>query len=83
MNKTLKIIQIALDRINFLWYNTIMKNTTKKTYTITHLRKLSPNSKAYKKAIARSKGMLTGNPDIYQATGKMMLKKDQKKIIYS
>jgi len=60
-----------------------MKNTTKKTYTITHLRKLSPDSKAYKKAIARSKGMLTGNPDIYQATGKMMLKKDQTKIIYS
>jgi len=55
----------------------------KKVYTITHLRKLSPNSKAYKKAIARSKGMLTGSPDIYQATSKMMPKKDQKKIVYS
>ena len=54
-----------------------------KVYTITHLRKLSPNSKAYKKTIAQSKGMLTGNPDIYQATTKMMPKKDQKKIIYS
>ncbi len=55
----------------------------KKVYTITHLRKLSPSSKAYKKAIARSKGMLTGSPDIYQATSKMMPKKDQKKIVYS
>tara|TARA_R110001583_G_scaffold12753_3_gene56222 strand:+ start:136 stop:381 length:246 start_codon:yes stop_codon:yes gene_type:complete len=79
--KSPKINQIALDRINFLWYNTIMKNTTNKVYTITHLRKLSPNSKAYKASIKRTS--LTGNPDIYQATSKMMPKKDQKKIIYS
>jgi len=58
-----------------------MKNTTNKVYTITHLRKLSPNSKAYKASIKRNG--LTGNPDIYQATTKMMPKKDQKKIIYS
>jgi len=47
------------------------------------MQKLSPSSKAYKKAIARSQGMLTGNPDIYQATTKMMLKKDWKPIVYS
>jgi len=79
----LKKVNFGLDKSINLWYNTIMKNTTNKVYTITHLRKLSPSSKAYKKAIARSKGMLTGNPDIYQATSKMMPKKDQKKIIYS
>ena len=61
-----------------------MKNLIMKTNKTPHkLVKLSPNSKAFKKAIARSKGMLTGNPDIYQATTKMLLKKDQKKIIYS
>ena len=61
--------------------NRMIKNTTNKVYTITHLRKLSPNSKAYKASMKRTS--LTGNPDIYQATSKMMLKKDQKKIIYS
>ena len=54
-----------------------MKNTANKVYTITHLRKLSPNSKAYKASMKRTS--LTGNPDIYQATTKMMPKKDQKK----
>jgi hypothetical protein len=34
--------------------------------------KLDPNSKAYKKAIARSKGVLNGSPDIYQDTTKLM-----------
>jgi len=34
--------------------------------------KLDPNSKAYKKAIANSKGVLNGNPDIYQDTTKVM-----------
>jgi len=58
-----------------------MKNDTTLSYTITHLRKLSPNGKAYKASMKRNG--LTGNPDIYQATGKMMPKKDQKKIIYS
>jgi len=52
-----------------------------KVYTITHLRKLSPNSKAYKASMKRTS--LTGNPDIYQATTKMMPKKDQKKVIIS
>ena len=37
--------------------------------------KLDPKSKAYKKAIAKSQGMLTGNPDIYQTTGKFVDKK--------
>jgi len=52
----------------------------KKSYTITHMRKLSPSSKAYKKAIARSKGVLNGKPDIYQTTGKWVDKKDLKKL---
>lgn len=73
--------KIGLDKSHHLWYNAIMKNTANKVYTITHLRKLSPNSKAYKASMKRTS--LTGNPDIYQATTKMMPKKDQKKIIYS
>jgi len=52
-----------------------------KSYTITHLRKLSPNSKAYKSKMSRDN--LNGSPDIYQATTKMMLKKDQKKVVIS
>ena len=46
-----------------------------RTYVTVKSVKLDPNSKAYKKAIARSKGMLTGNPDIYQTTGKFVDKK--------
>ena len=57
-----------------------MRNTTKdnkmsKVYKIITSVKLDPNSKAYKKAIAKSKGMLTGSPDIYQTTGKFVDKK--------
>ena len=49
-----------------------------KVYQIITSVKLDPNSKAYKKAIAKSKGMLTGSPDIYQTTGKFVVKKDTK-----
>jgi len=49
-----------------------MKNKTNKVYQIITSVKLSPNSKAYKKAIAKSQGMLTGSPDIYQTTGKFV-----------
>jgi hypothetical protein len=44
--------------------------------------KLDPNSKAYKKAIARSKGVLNGNPDIYQQTNKLMNTKLARKLGY-
>ena len=44
--------------------------------------KLDPNSKAYKKAIAQSQGMLTGNPDIYQDTTKLMNTKLARKLGY-
>ena len=43
-----------------------------KVYQIITSVKLDPASKAYKKAIAKSKGMLTGSPDIYQTTGKFV-----------
>jgi len=46
-----------------------------RTYGIVTSVKLDPKSKAYKKAIAKSQGMLTGNPDIYQTTGKWFDKK--------
>ena len=44
--------------------------------------KLDPNSKAYKKAIADSKGVLNGNPDIYQQTTKLMNTKLARKLGY-
>ena len=44
--------------------------------------KLDPNGKAYKKAIAKSQGMLTGNPDIYQDTTKLMNTKLARKLGY-
>ena len=44
--------------------------------------KLDPNSKAYKKVIANSKGVLNGNPDIYQQTTKLMNTKLAKKLGY-
>ena len=44
--------------------------------------KLDPNSKAYKKAIANSKGVLNGNPDIYQNTSKLMNTKLARKLGY-
>jgi len=44
--------------------------------------KLDPNSKAYKKAIANSKGVLNGNPDIYQDTTKLMNTKLARKLGY-
>ena len=44
--------------------------------------KLDPNSKAYKKAIANSKGVLNGNPDIYQDTTKIMNTKLARKLGY-
>jgi len=44
-----------------------MKNLIMKHNKIPHkLVKLSPNSKAFKKAIAKSKGVLNGSPDIWQ-----------------
>ena len=46
-----------------------------KVYQIITSVKLDPASKAYKKAIAKSRGMLTGSPDIYQTTGKFVDKK--------
>jgi hypothetical protein len=49
-----------------------------KVYQIITSVKLDPTSKAYKKAIAKSQGMLTGSPDIYQTTGKFVVKKDAK-----
>jgi hypothetical protein len=47
----------------------------KKVFQIITSVKLDPKSNAYKKAIAKSKGMLTGSPDIYQTTGKFVDKK--------
>jgi hypothetical protein len=44
--------------------------------------KLDPNSKAYKKAIADSKGVLNGSPDIYQDTTKIMNTKLARKLGY-
>jgi len=44
--------------------------------------KLDPNSKAYKKVIANSKGVLNGNPDIYQDTTKLMNTKLARKLGY-
>ena len=44
--------------------------------------KLDPNSKAYKKVIANSKGVLNGNPDIYQNTTKLMNTKLARKLGY-
>ena len=44
--------------------------------------KLDPNSKAYKKSIANSKGVLNGNPDIYQQTTKLMNTKLARKLGY-
>ena len=44
--------------------------------------KLDPNSNAYKKAIARSKGVLNGSPDIYQDTTKLMNTKLARKLGY-
>tara|TARA_R110000796_G_scaffold146775_1_gene263440 strand:+ start:401 stop:601 length:201 start_codon:yes stop_codon:yes gene_type:complete len=44
--------------------------------------KLDPNSKAYKKVIADSKGVLNGNPDIYQQTNKLMNTKLARKLGY-
>ena len=44
--------------------------------------KLDPNSKAYKKVIANSKGVLNGNPDIYQQTTKLMNTKIARKLGY-
>jgi hypothetical protein len=51
-----------------------------RTYQSTMV-KLSPNSKAYKAAYKRNK--LTGNPDIYDCSGKWVDKKDAKNIIKS
>ena len=42
--------------------------------------KLDPNGKAYKKTIAQSQGILTGNPDIYQDTTKLMSTKLARKL---
>jgi len=70
-----KKLVLGVDNTTNLWYNIIMKNKTNKVYQIITSVKLSPNSKAYKKAIAKSKGMLTGTPDIYQTTGKFVDKK--------
>jgi hypothetical protein len=47
----------------------------RKVYQIMTSVKLDSNSKAYKKAIAKSQGMLTGSPDIYACTGKFVDKK--------
>ena len=44
--------------------------------------KLDPNSKAYKKAIANSKGVLNGSPDIYQDTTKIMNTKLARQLGY-
>tara|TARA_R110000823_G_scaffold49191_1_gene124403 strand:- start:381 stop:581 length:201 start_codon:yes stop_codon:yes gene_type:complete len=44
--------------------------------------KLDPNSKAYKKVIADSKGVLNGSPDIYQDTTKLMNTKLARKLGY-
>jgi hypothetical protein len=49
-----------------------------KVYQIITSVKLDPASKAYKKAIAKSQGMLTGSPDIYQTTGKFVDKIEDK-----
>jgi len=52
-----------------------MKNTTNKVFKLIITGKLSPNSKAYKKTIANSQGMLTGKPDIYTTVTKLVDKK--------
>ena len=52
------------------------------TLVILNTVKLDPNSKAYKKTIANSQGMLTGNPDIYQDTTKLMNTKVARKLGY-
>ena len=44
--------------------------------------KLDPNSKAYKKVIADSKGVLNGSPDIYQDTTKIMNTKLARQLGY-
>ena len=44
--------------------------------------KLDPNSKAYKKVIADSKGVLNGSPDIYQNTTKIMNTELARKLGY-
>ncbi len=44
--------------------------------------KLDPNSKAYKKVIANSKGVLNGSPDIYQDTTKIMNTELARKLGY-
>ena len=44
--------------------------------------KLNPNSKAYKKVIANSKGVLNGSPDIYQNTTTLMNTKLARKLGY-
>ena len=44
--------------------------------------KLDPNSKAYKKVIADSNGVLNGSPDIYQDTTKIMNTKLARKLGY-
>ena len=82
MQKTSNKTLIAIDKTTNIVYNTDMlrDNNTKdnrmnKVYQIMTSVKLDPNSKAYKKAIAKSKGMLTGSPDIYQTTGKFVDKK--------
>jgi hypothetical protein len=72
-----KKLVLGLDKSASLVYNISMRNTTKdnkmsKVYKIITSVKLDPKSKAYKKAIAKSKGMLTGSPDIYQTTGKFV-----------
>jgi len=58
-----------------------MISGTKTRVTIKSV-KLDPNSKAYKKAIANSKGVLNGNPDIYQNTTKLMNTKLARKLGY-
>jgi hypothetical protein len=46
----------------------------RKVYQAMNHVKLDPKSKAYKKAIAKSQGMLTGKPVIYQVTTKLVSK---------
>tara|TARA_Y100000310_G_scaffold242659_1_gene246830 strand:+ start:417 stop:617 length:201 start_codon:yes stop_codon:yes gene_type:complete len=48
-----------------------MTSGTKTLVTIKSV-KLDPNSKAFKKVIADSKGVLNGSPDIWQTTTKLM-----------
>ena len=44
--------------------------------------KLDPDSRAYKKAIANSQGVLNGSPDIYQNTTKVMNTELARKLGY-